>query len=48
MGQLTLLLRGRYTAQNIVSLPKVKGRPFTISEIYTRIQELAASKDGRA
>ncbi len=40
MGQLALLIRGTYVLDNIVSLPKVKGRPFTIKEIYEKIMEL--------
>ncbi len=45
MGQLTLLLRGRYGMSHIEALPKVKGRPFTINEIYQRIHEVLTGKD---
>jgi 2-oxoglutarate ferredoxin oxidoreductase subunit alpha len=38
-GQLAFLLRGRY-ALNIQSFPKVHGRPFTISEITDKIEQL--------
>lgn len=41
MGQLTLVLRGRYGMGHIEALKKVQGRPFTISEIYQRVFELA-------
>lgn len=41
MGQLALLLRGEYGMGHIISLPKLKGRPFTIGEILVKIQELA-------
>ncbi len=40
LGQLTLLVRGRYGVGHVEALPKVTGRPFTISEIYNRIVEL--------
>ena len=39
LGQLTLLLRGVYGLDTIISYPKVKGRPFTINEIYRRCVE---------
>jgi 2-oxoglutarate ferredoxin oxidoreductase subunit alpha len=38
-GQLAYLLRGRY-AINILSLPKLQARPFSISEINNKIDEL--------
>jgi hypothetical protein len=38
-GQLAFLLRGRY-ALNIQSFPKVHGRPFTISEISPKIEQV--------
>ncbi|MGI9320288.1 MAG: 2-oxoacid:acceptor oxidoreductase subunit alpha, partial [Thiogranum sp.] len=38
-GQLALLIRARYLV-DAVSLPKLQGRPFTIAEIETRIEEL--------
>jgi 2-oxoglutarate ferredoxin oxidoreductase subunit alpha len=41
MGQLCLLLRARYLI-DVVSLPKVEGLPFQVSEILTRIQEMTA------
>lgn len=39
MGQLAWLLRERYLRE-IVSLPKVQGRPFKISELRAKIDEL--------
>ncbi|MCE7873769.1 2-oxoglutarate ferredoxin oxidoreductase subunit alpha [bacterium CPR1] len=41
MGQLAFLLRGRF-GLDIISYPKVLGRPFTIGEIRTRIHEILA------
>ena len=38
-GQLTFLLRGRY-ALNISSYPKLQAKPFTISEIGRKIDEM--------
>jgi 2-oxoglutarate/2-oxoacid ferredoxin oxidoreductase subunit alpha len=38
-GQLTFLLRGRF-ALNIQAFPKMQGRPFKISEISDKIEEL--------
>jgi 2-oxoglutarate ferredoxin oxidoreductase subunit alpha len=38
-GQLALLIRARYLV-DAVSFPKLQGRPFTIAEIETRIEEL--------
>ncbi|VAW32581.1 2-oxoglutarate/2-oxoacid ferredoxin oxidoreductase, gamma subunit / 2-oxoglutarate/2-oxoacid ferredoxin oxidoreductase, alpha subunit [hydrothermal vent metagenome] len=38
-GQLAFLLRGRF-ALNIQSFPKMQGRPFKISEISNKIEEL--------
>jgi 2-oxoglutarate ferredoxin oxidoreductase subunit alpha len=39
MGQLAMLLRARYLIPAI-SFPKVKGKPFKISEIVSRIEEV--------
>ncbi len=39
LGQLAFLLRARYL-RDVVSLPKVQGRPFKISEIRAKIDEL--------
>lgn len=39
MGQLSLLLRGRFV-RDVVSLNKVQGRPFKISEISSAIDDL--------
>ena len=39
MGQLLLLLRGRYLV-NAVGFPKVKGRPFQIREIAEKAEEM--------
>jgi len=41
LGQLAHHLRGIYGMNNIVSYPKVKGRPFTISELYRAIHDTA-------
>ncbi|GAB4425574.1 MAG: 2-oxoacid:acceptor oxidoreductase subunit alpha [Anaerolineae bacterium] len=46
MGQLAILLRGRYGLQNVIPLSKVQGRPFTISEITQKIEALLASNNG--
>ncbi len=40
LGQMRMLLRAKYLV-DIVGLNKVSGRPFTISEIETKISELA-------
>ena len=40
LGQLTILLRGRYGLQNVMPLSKVQGRPFTISEVIKKIESL--------
>jgi 2-oxoglutarate ferredoxin oxidoreductase subunit alpha len=42
MGQLVILLRGRYGGNNFISYPKVQGRPFTIHELTTKIESLLA------
>jgi len=47
-GQLALLLRGRLGLDNIVSLPKVRGRPFTVSELMRNIHELLAETAPRS
>jgi 2-oxoglutarate ferredoxin oxidoreductase subunit alpha len=39
MGQLALLLRARF-GREIISLPKVQGRPFSVREIRERIEQL--------
>jgi len=39
MGQLTLLIRGRYRAE-VVQLNKVQGRPFRVAEIESHIEAL--------
>ena len=38
-GQLALLVRGRYLV-DAISFPKLRGQPFTVREIETRIKEL--------
>ncbi len=43
MGQLALLLRDRYLV-DVISLNKVQGRPFKISEISAKIDELLAGE----
>ncbi len=40
LGQLAQYLRGTFGLGNIISFPKVKGRPFTINEIYTKIWDV--------
>ncbi|MFQ5408692.1 MAG: 2-oxoacid:acceptor oxidoreductase subunit alpha [Anaerolineales bacterium] len=40
LGQLALLLRGRYNAE-LITYSKVRGRPFTIGELTAKIEELA-------
>ncbi|PID85007.1 MAG: 2-oxoglutarate ferredoxin oxidoreductase subunit alpha [Chloroflexi bacterium] len=40
MGQLAFILRGTYALDNIVTYPKMHGRPFKISEIYDKVEEL--------
>lgn len=42
MGQLVILLRGRYGTHDFISFPKVQGRPFTIRELVTKIESLLA------
>lgn len=42
MGQLIILLRGRFGTHNFISFPKVQGRPFTIFEILSKIESLLA------
>jgi 2-oxoglutarate ferredoxin oxidoreductase subunit alpha len=39
MGQLAMLLQARYLKE-VISLPKVQGRPFKVGEIYAKIREL--------
>jgi 2-oxoglutarate/2-oxoacid ferredoxin oxidoreductase subunit alpha len=41
LGQLCLLVRGRYLV-DAISLPKVQGQPFKISEISERVNEILA------
>lgn len=48
LGQLSLLIKGKFGIENVIPLPKVKGRPFTIGEIYKRIHELLTGGNGRA
>ncbi len=43
MGQLALLLRDRYLV-DVISLNKVQGRPFKVSEISAKIDELLAGE----
>jgi len=40
LGQLSRLLRERYLL-DVLQLDKVQGRPFTVAEVYQRIQEVA-------
>jgi 2-oxoglutarate ferredoxin oxidoreductase subunit alpha len=39
-GQLSLLVRGRFGLPNVVSMPKLQGRPFTIGELGRKIDSL--------
>jgi len=39
LGQLSLLLRARYL-KDVISYPKVQGKPFTRQEIFQKIQEI--------
>ena len=39
-GQLAFVLRGTYALDNIIPFPKMHGRPFKISEIYDKLEEL--------
>jgi len=39
LGQLAMLLRARFLVP-AVSFPKVKGKPFKISELTAKIEEL--------
>ena len=41
LGQLALMLRARYLA-DVVSLGKVRGRPFWVREIAEAIEEMLA------
>ena len=43
MGQLAMLLQARYL-RPVISMSKVRGRPFKISELANRIDELLAQK----
>jgi 2-oxoglutarate ferredoxin oxidoreductase subunit alpha len=38
-GQLSLLIRAKYLVDTL-SFPKLRGQPFTVTEIETRIEEL--------
>ena len=40
LGQLIILLRGKYGTHNFIPMPKVQGRPFTIREVEEKIEEL--------
>ena len=42
MGQLIILLRGRYGTHNFIPFSKVQGRPFAIKEIQLKIESLLA------
>ena len=45
LGQLSLILRGRFPGTKIVELHKIKGRPFMVSEL---LEEFAAEIEGGA
>ena len=40
LGQLIILLRGRYGTHNFIPFSKVQGRPFAIREIVVKIESL--------
>jgi 2-oxoglutarate ferredoxin oxidoreductase subunit alpha len=40
LGQLIILLRGRYGTHNFIPFSKVQGRPFAIKEILLKIESL--------
>jgi 2-oxoglutarate ferredoxin oxidoreductase subunit alpha len=42
MGQLIILLRGKYGTHNFIPFSKVQGRPFTIKEVTQKIEALLA------
>jgi 2-oxoglutarate ferredoxin oxidoreductase subunit alpha len=42
MGQLIILLRGKYGTHNFIPFNKVQGRPFAIKEIELKIESLLA------
>jgi 2-oxoglutarate ferredoxin oxidoreductase subunit alpha len=48
LGQLALLIRGKYGLGNVETLSKVKGRPFTIHEIHQRIQHMLSGGNGKS
>lgn len=47
MGQLAMLLKARYL-QPVISMPKVRGRPFKISELVNKIDEILGSPNQRS
>lgn len=47
MGQLALLVRGKFGMDNVISYPKIQGRPFTISEIYNSINDVLRGSNGK-
>ncbi len=42
MGQLAILLKNHFGAHQYIGLNKVQGRPFTIKEVYDKINDLLA------
>ena len=40
LGQLALIIRGKFGMNHIESMSKLTGRPFTINEIYQKIHEI--------
>jgi 2-oxoglutarate ferredoxin oxidoreductase subunit alpha len=40
LGQLIILLRGRYGTHEFIPFAKVQGRPFTIREVTEKIESL--------
>ncbi|RME42726.1 MAG: 2-oxoglutarate ferredoxin oxidoreductase subunit alpha, partial [Caldilineae bacterium] len=44
LGQLVLLLRSRYSGHHFIPFNKIQGRPFTIREVYHKIEALLAEQ----
>ncbi len=47
MGQLRMLIRSRYLI-DAIGLNKVKGKPFMVAEIVSKILELTPAQPARA
>ncbi len=46
LGQLVILLRGKFGTHNFIPYSKVQGRPFTIKEVKAKIQSLLDNTGG--